>query len=424
MKRIRPDFYNEFHCIADSCTITCCQEWKISVDPDTNRKWKKVSAPADVPEQKKNLSAYTEKKDGLRVIQLDSDHHCPFLSENRLCRLVTAYGDKILSETCTTFPREIHRFACHIEETLMPCCPAVIDLLEQADTPQFPDVPTECDTPLFQIRRNILRLLLPASSPVCSAEDYSIEDHSVQDYSIKHCSTEICSAEVCSTEDLLLKINYILQELYRNNSLDETLIRDYFSADTLSQLSDAIQSIHLPAEDTFFECNELLQDLAVNYQSENLYCDFLNPIISLSEYLSESATDFMHPVSFSSLDTGISLSELWSDFQIRFSEVQPLMLKFLANEIFSDLVTPDSHLEDLLIRIQWIALEYSAIRQSLFLQWLQNNRSTLTYEMVRRTLVIITRMTGYEEEDIREYLTNSFEALIWDWGYFALILGH
>ena len=133
MKRIRPDFYNEFHCIADSCTITCCQEWKIAVDPDTNRKWKKVSAPADVPEQKKNLSAYTEKKDGLRVIQLDSDHRCPFLSENRLCRLVTAYGDKILSETCTTFPREIHRFPCHIEETLMPCCPAVIDLLEQAD---------------------------------------------------------------------------------------------------------------------------------------------------------------------------------------------------------------------------------------------------------------------------------------------------
>ena len=170
--------------------------------------------------------------------------------------------------------------------------------------------------------------------------------------------------------------------------------------------------------------NELLQDLAVNYQSEKLYCDFLNPIISLSEYISESATDFMHPISFPSLDTGTSLSELWSDFQIRFSEVQPLMLKFLANEIFSDLVTPDSHLEDLLIRIQWIALEYSAIRQSLFLQWLQNNRSTLTYEMVRRTLVIITRMTGYEEEDIRKYLTNSFEALIWDWGYFALILGH
>lgn len=88
MKRIRPDFYNEFHCIADSCTITCCQEWKIAVDADTDRKWKKIPAPTDVPERKKNLNAYTEKKDGLRVIQLDSDHRCPFLAENRLCRLL------------------------------------------------------------------------------------------------------------------------------------------------------------------------------------------------------------------------------------------------------------------------------------------------------------------------------------------------
>ena len=32
-------------------------------------------------------------------------------------------------------------------------------------------------------------------------------------------------------------------------------------------------------------------------------------------------------------------------------------------------------------------------------------------------------LTGYEEADIREYLENSFEELLWDWGYFALITG-
>ena len=53
MKRIRPDFYNEFHCIADSCTITCCQEWKIAVDPDTNRKKKRISVPI---QKKKTVS--------------------------------------------------------------------------------------------------------------------------------------------------------------------------------------------------------------------------------------------------------------------------------------------------------------------------------------------------------------------------------
>jgi lysine-N-methylase len=32
-------------------------------------------------------------------------------------------------------------------------------------------------------------------------------------------------------------------------------------------------------------------------------------------------------------------------------------------------------------------------------------------------------MTGYEDADIREYLENSFASPIWDWGYFALVVG-
>ena len=46
----------------------------------------------------------------------------------------------------------------------------------------------------------------------------------------------------------------------------------------------------------------------------------------------------------------------------------------------------------------------------------------LDYEMVREYMVVISRMTGYEDGDIREYLENSFAELIWDWGYFALII--
>lgn len=38
-------------------------------------------------------------------------------------------------------------------------------------------------------------------------------------------------------------------------------------------------------------------------------------------------------------------------------------------------------------------------------------------------MVVISRMTGYEEDDIREYLENSFEELLWEWRYFALITG-
>ena len=58
---------------------------------------------------------------------------CPFLAEDKLCRLVSAYGDQVLSETCTVFPREVHQFENHEEATLMPCCPAVIDLWSEQE---------------------------------------------------------------------------------------------------------------------------------------------------------------------------------------------------------------------------------------------------------------------------------------------------
>ena len=44
-------------------------------------------------------------------------------------------------------------------------------------------------------------------------------------------------------------------------------------------------------------------------------------------------------------------------------------------------------------------------------------------DRVRDYIVIICRMTGYDEEDIYEYLENSFEELVWDWGYLALVVG-
>lgn len=42
-------------------------------------------------------------------------------------------------ETCTTFPREVHRFADHEEDTLMPGCPAVIDLWRHKEI-TFPSI--------------------------------------------------------------------------------------------------------------------------------------------------------------------------------------------------------------------------------------------------------------------------------------------
>lgn len=121
MKNYQPDYYNNFKCIADKCSITCCQEWKIAVDDATNQANGRsfllrilyLAAPfsADkVSGKSDNLSSYTCHKDGSLVIKLDEKHRCPFLSKDKLCHLVMTYSDEVLSETCALFPRETTGF--------------------------------------------------------------------------------------------------------------------------------------------------------------------------------------------------------------------------------------------------------------------------------------------------------------------------
>lgn len=375
MRRVRPDYYEKFQCIANRCTITCCQEWKIGVDNETNRKWKKLLPPDTVVDKKKNLSAYTVNKDGMRVIALDEKHRCPFLNEEKLCRLLCTYTDRVLSDTCTQFPREVHRFSTHEEETLMPCCPAVIDIWKDAKEIVFPKVDREYKDLLFAIREHMMELL---------------ED-----------STQ-------RLEDQLKQGFYILLELNKQDSLTMQLVNEYFSGESVAQLREAIAQIPMDELDSMDECNELLQDLAVNYQKEGLYKKYLDPILLQAEKLSETyAADMM--------------CEDLQLFEKQFRQWQPLLRKFLLNEFYSDLLVPDGDLESMIVSMQWIGMEYAVIRHSVFLKWLE--RKQFTYEELRDYMVVITRMTGYEQEDIVEYLQNSFESLVWDWGYFALVTG-
>lgn len=381
MKRIRPDYYEKFQCIAGLCSITCCQEWKIAVDADTNRKWKKLLPPQDVTPQKKNLSAYTTNKNGGRVIELTEDHKCPFLNKNKLCKLVTAYGDKVLSQTCTVFPREVHRFSEWEEETLMPCCPAVIDLLREEEESHIRmerwTAADEYEQICVMIRNKI-------------ADFFSEDDKSV--------------------EEILLCAFYILSELYRvKEKISTEIVSEYFSDESEKQLVKAIRELASDPAATMEEQNELLQDLAVNYRKEGLYQNYLDPVIDAAEDLSEHYED-------------LDLPRLSDAFAVEFDRYEPLMKKFLKNEMLSDLFSPDGDIESMMVHFQWIAMEYAVIRHSIFLQWYQSGKGEIPYGLVRDYIVVICRMTGYEEEDIYEYLENSFESLIWDFGYLALIV--
>ena len=381
MQIYAPDYYHKFTCIAGECPITCCQEWKINIDDDTYDRWCHIKPPKNMQEQHPTLSKYTYEQEEQHIITLNKQKKCPFLQENKLCCLVLTHGDSILSETCTMFPREKHIFSDHTELSLMPGCPAVLDLWHANPLIQFPNVTQQLpkgntETLLFQIREQIIRLIQDTDKSPALA---------------------------------LMECFYILSEFPEQSHLSNVLLEDYFSKQTLTQLSDAICHMDFSLEDMLNECNELLQDLAVNYEKEGLYSYFLTPLLTLAAEISEGVCDY-------------DLIDNWKIFQTELKKYEPLLRTFLSNEIFSDLLLPEGNLDSMIIHVQWIGMEYAAIRYGLFLSWLNSGHASLDYESVRETIVILTRMTGYEDDDIYEYLENSFESLYWEWGYFAMIL--
>lgn len=397
MQQLYPDYYHSFSCTADRCPITCCREWKIGVDAATYQKWEHLTPPPGVAVRRKNLCAYTKKADGQAVIKLDSRHLCPFLDDCSLCRLVLTYGDSALSETCAAFPRETHIFTHHEEKTLMPCCPAVIDLWYAQSAIRFPQ--PECDV---------------AGAGDFGSEAPALGSSDAALFSLRSHIVNLLQDTTLSPEMALQEIFFILCECNRTQELSAELIKEYFSSENLKQLSNAIYDIAPSLSDTLSECNELLQDLAVNYRQEGLYREYLSTIGTLAE-------------AFSTEDCP-AFSSGQRAFHNALKPYLPLMRCFLANEAFSDLLMQeDMSLSHMLIRMQWIALQYVAIRQCLFLLWdrdCQNGGTQeLSYATVRETMVILTRMTGYEESDIYEYLEECFASPIWEWGYFSLICG-
>lgn len=362
---IKPNYYDKFKCIGSDCDFTCCQEWKIAVDDDTAKKWKTIKPPEGLKTRRKSLEQFTQYKDGARVISLEN-HVCPFLDENKLCRLVTSHGDEILSNTCAIFPREKHEFTDRIEYTLMPCCPEAIDLLNMAAT--------------FELE-----------------EDYSKHNNLDELFVIRQFFIEIMQITDITCEEALLTIFYIAKEFQRNDEINIEAAKKL-----LDELCSTIHAMSFDVEEHFLECSELFYDLIENYRNEKMYQNRLDDIMN-------------------GVQTAEMLHSYDSKFKSEFEKYGPLFKKLMAQEIYADLINEDSRLEDIIIRLEWIGLEYSLIRHMCFLIYCAKNK--LEYKQVRDIIVLVSRMMGYEEDDIYEYLENSFEDILWEWGYFALVVG-
>lgn len=124
----RPDYYNEFKCIADKCPDTCCAGWQIVIDDETLEKYKKIKGDLVW----KVMTGVDWEKGCFRQ---DNEKRCAFLEADNLCEIQKKLGHDTLCKTCRDYPRHTEEFEEVREVTLSASCPVVARMLMERMTP-------------------------------------------------------------------------------------------------------------------------------------------------------------------------------------------------------------------------------------------------------------------------------------------------
>lgn len=348
------------------------------------------------------LVTVVEEHDDGDCIALNESRKCPLLNERKLCDVVLTYGEENISTTCHTFPRESHEYDNYVEKTLAMGCPAALDLLWAED--EF-----WC---------------------VESLDDSEIDKQSIVD------EDETSTYEVSDIEELVEFRDALMELVDYDLSVEKALkilfyigldcldMQDTFiDGELLLELAQKIEEIIPDLESTYNEQNELFLDLCDNYRKKGIYKNVIDELAHLAEkYEDEMSDNLLNDREEFERLFERKLIECSSDSKAYSGKLLSDMLRNLVlEEIYSTMLLPEGDLYSMVMKLQWIAITYAVIKQCMFLRW--KIRGQLTYEDIREIVVVVIRMTGYSEADIEEYLENSFEEVIWDWGYMALILG-
>ncbi len=99
MKLYAPKYYEEFKCIADKCTHSCCVGWEIDVDENSHRKYNKSKC-----EYAKTVLNSIENSETPHFKLKDGDK-CPHLNSKGLCEIIINMGEDYLCDICREHPR-------------------------------------------------------------------------------------------------------------------------------------------------------------------------------------------------------------------------------------------------------------------------------------------------------------------------------
>lgn len=122
---LMPSYMKSFRCIGSSCEDSCCIGFKVDLDKETYLKYNKIQNKEIKHIVAKSVKRKHNKKSEVSYgnIQMEENKRCPFLDEENLCKMYINMGKEYLSDTCTVYPRYLHKIDGKFERSATMSCP-------------------------------------------------------------------------------------------------------------------------------------------------------------------------------------------------------------------------------------------------------------------------------------------------------------
>ncbi len=156
-----PDYFEEFHCIADRCPDSCCKEWAVDIDPQTADFYRNL--PGQLGEKLRSVLT----KENCMTLQ---NGRCPMWRQDGLCEIQAQLGHDALCKTCREFPRIRHDYGDFMEYGLELSCPEAAKLILNAEQHCF-SVKSVADAEAPDYDPEIMHLLQESRQTVLSFLD-------------------------------------------------------------------------------------------------------------------------------------------------------------------------------------------------------------------------------------------------------------
>ena len=200
----KPEYYDNFSCKSSSCRQTCCAGWAITLSKEEYRKIQNSIRDEEMfdtrtyfekmPPSQRNSNSY------MKII-LDQDKNCLFLNQQKLCSLQCHFGEGILPNTCSWFPRKLFENYGLICATISPACEKVLEML-----------PTDRSL-TFSVREDYIGNTFPKSIPIQQVYPKDIYPYATYFQDIYSMCILILQAQETSLEDRMILLGIGLEKI-------------------------------------------------------------------------------------------------------------------------------------------------------------------------------------------------------------------